>query len=65
MNSLISLKGIFGPERSMEVIGELIKMLINDPNYVYRVTGLQFLSKAHAALDKNDFNEVFVTVCNK
>ena len=56
MNSLISLKGIFGPERSMEVIGELIKMLINDANYVYRVTALQFLCKAHAALDKNDFN---------
>ena len=56
MNSLINLKGIFGPERSMEVIGDLIKMLVNDANYVYRVTAIQFLSKAHAALEKNDFN---------
>lgn len=37
--------------------------MIGEANYVYRVSGVQFLMKAHGALDKNDFNEVFVAVC--
>lgn len=65
ISSIISLKGVLGVEVEMEIISELVKMLANDANYVYRITGMQMMLRSHNVLDKNDFNEVFLTVCNE
>ena len=63
ISSIMSLKGVLGVEAEMEIVSELVKLLVNDANYVYRVTGLQLMFRAHNVLDKNDFNEVFITTC--
>ena len=63
INSILGLKGVLGLEVEMAVISDLVTTLINDANYVYRVTAIQLMLRSHHALDKNDFNEVFVTVC--
>lgn len=49
----------------MELIGETLKSLINQSNCYYRITACQSLKNASKALEKNDFNDVFSTICKK
>lgn len=62
--SLCELKGILGTQRCMELIGETLKFLVNEQNCYYRITGIQSLKGVASVLDKNDFNDVFCSMCN-
>lgn len=62
--SLCELKGVLGTQRCMELIGETLKTLVNESNCYYRITAIQALKNVSSVLDKNDFNEVFTSMCN-